>query len=154
MIWANSWVLHMGEITITADIMQYISLFEKLTGVVVKDCLEADDHIIFIVAEGQGSMAIGKKGEKVERFRQMTRRKIRVIEFAPTPEQFLMNIFRTYEPVRVEISTKRKGVLHATVFVPPENKARAIGKEGKNLRVARELVMRHFPVQSVSVSEA
>ena len=31
-------------------------------------------------------------------------------------------------------------------------KGKAIGREGKNLRIARDLIARHFPIESVSVA--
>ncbi|MCD6461969.1 MAG: NusA-like transcription termination signal-binding factor, partial [Thermoplasmata archaeon] len=141
----------MKEITLTTELLQYITLFESATGVVVKDCLEMDDHLIFIVKEGQATKAIGKKGVNMARLREILKRRLRVIEFSPDPAVFLMNIFRTYEPVKVEFSRKRN-IIHATVFVHIENKARAIGKEGHNLRIAREIVRRHFEIESVSVA--
>ena len=82
----------------------------------------------------------------------MLKRKLRVIAFSPDPKEFLMHVFRTFNPIRVELS-KKGTVNHATVIVATENKGRAIGKEGRNLRVARELVSRLHDIQSVSVAD-
>jgi len=46
----------------------------------------------------------------------------------------------------------RGDVVHATVTVEATKKGRAIGKEGRNLRVSRDLIARHHPIQSVSVA--
>jgi len=51
----------------------------------------------------------------------------------------------------VEIET-RGNIVHATVTVDPAVKGRAIGKNGKNLKIARDLVNRHHNVQSISVA--
>ncbi|MDG6221516.1 MAG: NusA-like transcription termination signal-binding factor [Candidatus Thermoplasmatota archaeon] len=142
----------MTDIVITGELMQYISLFESATGVVVKDCVELDEHLIFIVAEGQATRAIGKKGATIDRLRTILKRNLRVIEFSKDPQVFLMHVFRTFDPVKVELS-KKGSINHATVYVASANKGRAIGKEGRNLRVARELVLRHHNIQSVSVSD-
>src|SRR6266704_3025229 len=43
-------------------------------------------------------------------------------------------------------------VVDATVTVESTKKGRAIGKDGRNLRVSRDLIARHHPIQSVSVA--
>ncbi|MCK4718287.1 MAG: NusA-like transcription termination signal-binding factor [Thermoplasmata archaeon] len=142
----------MSDIVITGELMQYISIFESATDVPVKDCVEIDEHLIFVVSEGQATKAIGKKGATIDRLRMMLKRKLRVVEFSSDPSVFLMNIFRTFDPIRIDLSVKGS-INHATVVVATENKGRAIGKEGRNLRVARALVGRHHDIQSVSVSD-
>lgn len=142
----------MPDITIDSDMMKYIAIFESLTDVAVKDVVELDDHLVFIVAEGHANKAIGKNGATIERVKKMLRKKVRAVEFSKDPKLFLMNIFRTFDPLDVELSIKGT-VNHATVIVTTENKGRAIGKEGKNLRVARALVSRHHSIFSVSVSD-
>jgi len=46
----------------------------------------------------------------------------------------------------------RDGQTHATVTVAATEKGRAIGREGRNLRVARDLIARHHGITSVSVA--
>jgi N utilization substance protein A len=47
---------------------------------------------------------------------------------------------------------ERGNIIHATVTVDPKVKGKAIGKNGKNLRIAREIVSRHHNIQSISVA--
>ena len=61
-------------------------------------------------------------------------------------------MFRNYDVRKVDIEKRENGVVHATVTVNPAKKGRAIGKAGKNLRVFRDLIARHHPIQSVSVA--
>ncbi|MGC9148601.1 MAG: NusA-like transcription termination signal-binding factor, partial [Sulfolobales archaeon] len=58
----------MPEIKLTIDEMRYISLFQDLTGVTVRDCIVDNDSgtIIFIVKEGEGALAVGKGGSNVK----------------------------------------------------------------------------------------
>jgi N utilization substance protein A len=46
----------------------------------------------------------------------------------------------------------RGNIIHATVTVDPQVKGRAIGKNGRNLKIARDLVARHHNVQSIIVA--
>ena len=51
----------------------------------------------------------------------------------------------------LDLAPKGKG-RHASVTVDPAWKARAIGKAGKNLKIARAVLMRHSDIVSVNVS--
>jgi N utilization substance protein A len=141
----------MGDIKLTGDTLRYISLFEKVTGTHVKDCLETEEKLVFVVEKGEGSRAVGKKGEHVIRMKNLTGKNIHVIEYSENPETFIRNVFHTYGPQAVAIED-RGNIVHATVTVDPKMKGKAIGKNGKNLKIAREVVNRHHNVQSISVA--
>jgi len=138
------------EIVLTEDTLKYISLFEALTKANVIDCMETDDKLVFVVEKGQGNTAVGHKGENVIRLSEMTGKNIQVVEYSDDPAQFVKNVFHIYNPQKVEIE-QRNNITHATVTVDPKLKGRAIGKAGKNLRIARDIVNRHHEIQSISV---
>ena len=139
-----------AEIVLTEDTLRYISLFEAITKANVKDCMDTEDKLVFVVDKGQGNIAVGKKGEHVIMLKEKTGKNIQVVEYSEVPEQFVMNVFHIYGPQKVEIE-QRGNITHATVTVDPKLKGRAIGKAGKNLRIARDIVNRHHEVQSISV---
>ncbi len=140
-----------NEIVFNEDTLRYISLFESLTSTSVKDCMETEDKLVFVVEPGEANKAVGKKGENVIRLKDHTGKNIQVVEYSETPEQFVKNVFHIYSPEKVEIE-QRGNITHATVTVDPKVKGRAIGKEGRNLRIARDIVNRHHDIQSISVS--
>jgi len=139
-----------AEIVLTEDTLRYISLFESITRTNVRDCMEADDKLVFVVEPGQGNKAVGKKGEHVIKLKDTTGKNIQVVEYSDDPAQFVKNVFHIYGPQKVEIE-ERGNITHATVTVDPAIKGRAIGKAGKNLRIARDIVSRHHEIQSISV---
>ena len=139
-----------ADIVLTEDTLRYISLFESITKTNVMDCLDADDKLVFVVEAGQGNTAVGKKGEHVIKLKDKTGKNIQVVEYSEDPEQFVKNVSHIYEPKTVVIE-QRGNVTHATITVNPELKGRAIGKAGKNLRIARDIVNRHHEIQSISV---
>ncbi len=141
-----------ADIVLTEDTLRYISLFEAITKnrVIVKDCMETEDKLVFVVGEGQGNTAVGKKGENVIKLKDKTGKNIQVVEYSDDPSKFVMNVFHIYGPQKVEIE-QRGNITHATVTVDPKLKGRAIGKAGKNLRIARDIVNRHHEIQSISV---
>ena len=141
----------MTEISFDTEALGYIRLFEERTGARVKDCLEAEEKLVFLVEPGDIHKAVGPGGVLVDRLKGMLKKEIQVVEFSDDPEGLARNIFYWYNPKRVDFAPKGKG-RHVTVTVDPAWKARAIGKAGKNLKVARAILLRHSDVVSVSVA--
>ncbi len=141
----------MAEITFDEQTIKYVALFQDLTRTTVVDCVDAQDRLIFVVKEGEIGKAIGKKGENVAKLKRLLNKDIHVVEFSNEPEKFVANVFRNYDVKGVQLE-QRGDITHATVTVDSSKKGRAIGKEGRNLRVSRDLIARHHPIQSVSVA--
>lgn len=141
----------MAEVTFTEDTLRYASLFQDVTRTTVMDCLNTPDRIVFVVRPGEIGKAIGKRGDNVAKLRRLLNRDLLVVEFSEVPQEFIANIFRSYQVKKVHIE-QRGAVTHATVTVDATLKGKAIGRGGRNLRVARDLISRHFPIESVSVA--
>lgn len=141
----------MVEITLNGNTLRYISLFERVTGTRVKDCIETEEKLVFIVNNGHISKAIGRRGDNITKLKEMLNKSVQVVEYSDDPERFIKNIFRSYKPSKVEIES-RGNVIHATVTVDSQVKGKAIGREGKNLKLARDILSRHHPIQSLSVA--
>lgn len=141
----------MTDVTFNEDTLRIIGLFERVTRSTAKDCLETPERLIFVVKQGEGGKAIGKGGKNVMKLKDMIGKEIRIIEYSPMPEEFLRNIFRAFNIKNVEIEERERG-LHATVSVETTQKGLAIGRDAKNLKVARELMSRHHNIDSVSVA--
>ncbi len=139
-----------ADIVLTEDTLRLIALFSAITKANAVDCLETEEKIVFVVEKGQGNIAVGKKGEHVIKLKDKTGKNIQVVEYSENPEQFVMNVFHIYNPQKVVIE-QRGNITHATITVDPKLKGRAIGKAGKNLRIARDIVNRHHEIQSLSV---
>lgn len=129
----------------------YMRIFEERTGARVKDCFEAEDKLIYIVEPGEVLKAVGPHGTVVERLKTMLKREIQVVEFSDDAEVFVKNLFFPWNPKSVAFSPKGQG-RHATLTVDPEFKARAIGKAGKNLKIARAILLRHSDIVSINVA--
>jgi N utilization substance protein A len=139
-----------ADIVLTEDTLRSIALFGSVTKANAIDCMDVDDKLVFVVEKGQGNIAVGKKGEHVIKLKDLTGKNIQVVEYSEDPEQFVMNVFHIYNPQKVVIE-QRGNITHATITVDPKLKGRAIGKAGKNLRIARDIVNRHHEIQSLSV---
>lgn len=140
-----------GAITYDAETLGYLRLFEERTGAKVKDCFEGEGKLVYLVEPGEVPKAVGPGGTVVDRLKEMLKKEIQVIEFSDDPAVLAKNIFFAFSVRSVEIVPKGKG-RHVTVTVDPAWKARAIGKEGKNLKLARSILLRHTNITSVSVA--
>lgn len=144
-------MITMVDITFTEDTLRYIRLFEDLTHTRVRDCMETEEKLVFVVDPGQANRAVGKAGENVINLKNLTGKNIQVIEYSDDPEAFIRNVFYNYNVQNV-VMESRGNIVHATVTVDPTVKGRAIGKNGRNLKIARDIVNRHHNVQSISVA--
>ncbi len=140
----------MEGITFDENTISYITFFQRVTGASVKDCIDTDDKIIFIVEPGFLGMAVGKKGEIAQKLRRMLKKDILIVEHSNDPGTFIANVFHQFKVQGVKVEDRPRGT-HATVKVDPSLKGKAIGREGSNLRLARRIVRRHHPIDSISV---
>src|SRR5580658_3278576 len=112
----------MTEIAFDTETLGYIRLFEERTGARVKDCLEAEDKLVFLVEPGEIHKAVGPGGALVDRLKGMLKKEIMVVEYATEPDVLTKNVFFAYQPQSVTLSSKGRG-RHATVTVDPAWKA-------------------------------
>lgn len=141
----------MSSITFTGDTLRQISLFQDLTGATAIDCLDSEEKVVLVVQTGEVGKAIGKSGEHINRLKRLLKKEVQVVEYSPDPIVFIKNVFRNYG-VREVTLQDRGGKVHAVVSVSPARKGRAIGREGRNLRLARDLISRHHNVQSLVIA--
>ncbi|MFQ6095094.1 MAG: NusA-like transcription termination signal-binding factor [Candidatus Bathyarchaeia archaeon] len=140
-------------IKFTSREMQYISLFESITGAVARDCIIDDElnRIIFVIREGDAGMAIGRRGKNVALLEKMTGKRHEVIEFSDNPAQFLKNALKPARVKEIRITERPDGKLIAVVLVNPRDKGIAIGRNGRNAETLRFLARRYFQIHNVSI---
>jgi len=133
-------------IKLTVTELQYISLLENQTRVTVKDCIITPESITFIVKEGQIGLAVGKKGEIINRIKKKINKEINIYEHSPDLEKFVRNLLFPVEVDKIEIEGK-------TIKVYPEKsqRKRAIGKQGSKVRKVKDLVERHFGEHEIKI---
>lgn len=141
----------MTELKLSGDIIQYMGLFIDITKAKVKDCIEREDKIIFVVERGELGKAIGKNGINIKTLKEVLKKDIDIIEFSDNIVQFIRNIFHNYNVENVELG--KQGIKdHINVKIEQKDKGRAIGKEGRNLKIARDIIFRHFGIESMVIS--
>ena len=144
----------MTEFVLTEDCMRLISEFESLTGASSRDCVidERNSRIIFVVNPGEMGLAIGKKGASIKKASDAMGKRIEVVEYSDSPEQFVKTCFLPAQVLSVDFEDAERGPV-AHVDVNDEDRGIAIGKEGKNIFKAKKLSMRQHNVQDVLLSQ-
>jgi len=142
------------SIKLTMDQMRKISLFQKITKVTPRDCIddEKQDRLIFVVNEGKMGLAIGKNGSNIKSLQNLLKRNIELVEYYDDPIKFLKNMLNAKLINEVKINTRPDGSPQAIVLVNPNNKGLVVGRAGRNAEKARLLAKRYFDIPSVVIN--
>lgn len=140
-------------IRLTNEELEYIRLFESITGAMARDCIidSKFDRIIFIIKEGEAGMAIGRGGRNIALLEKITGKKYEIVEFSDDPVQFLKNVLKPANVREVRITKRSDGSMMAVVSVDSKDKGIAIGKNGRNAEKARILAKRYFNIDNVLI---
>jgi len=150
------------NIKIDRKSMELISLFNNISGAIIKDCsvFESPENnseiIIFLVKKEDVGKAIGKAGEHVKDLMAKLQKKIDVIPWSENLEQFIQFILNTaknsIKVQNIEIKENKAQKKTVIISVKPQDRGKAIGKEGSMIRKIKELVLRHFEVDNVIIN--
>ncbi|TFG28096.1 MAG: NusA-like transcription termination signal-binding factor [Promethearchaeota archaeon] len=150
------------NIKIDRDSMELISLFNNISGAIIKDCLifkSPENHseiIIFLVKKEDVGKAIGKAGEHVKDLMTKLQKKIDVIPFSENLNEFIQYILNTtknsIKVQNIEIKESKNQKRTVIISVRPQDRGKAIGKDGSMIRKIKLLVLRHFDVDNVIIN--
>ena len=149
------------NIKIDRHSMELISLFNNISGAIIKDCLifESPENnseiIIFLVKKEDVGKAIGKDGEHVKDLTAKLQKKIDVIPWSENLEQFIQYIFNTsrnnIKVQNIEIRENKNAKKTVIITVRPQDRGKAIGRDGSMIKKIKKLVLRHFEVDNVII---
>jgi N utilization substance protein A len=121
----------------------YIKIFEKQTGVSVKDCFVDDNTIVFIV-NGNIGRAIGKKGANVRILNQKFKRNIKIFEFNSDAAQFVKNLIY---PTKANVELVENKVVIKTEDA--KTKGFLFGRDKSKLKELQSTIKRYFKFEVV-----
>jgi len=143
-------------VTLTDEARRIIALIEEESGATVRDCVvdEEFDRLLVLVKAGEMAEAIGPGGRTVQRVEGQLDREIKLVEDAPTAEDFVASALAPAAVYNVTISEGDgdDAVTVAYAEVADEDRGIAIGKDGRNIAAARTLAARHFDVDDVELT--
>ena len=122
-----------------------VLFFQQTTGAAARDCIEEEDYIVFVIAEGDMAKAIGKNGKNVSLLERLSKKKVLLIEYSEDINRFMENIFF---PTKIEVKVDDKRI---TITTDGKNRKYVIGKGGQKIKLARLLIKRHFGPKEIKV---
>jgi len=138
--------------TLSDEARRVIALFEEETGATVRDCVVDGefDRLLVLVKAGEMGQAIGPGGQNVQRVEDQLDREIKLVEDAPTAEDFVASALAPAAVYNVTISENDSTVAYAEVA--EEDRGVAIGTDGRNVAAARTLAARHFDIDEIELT--
>ena len=129
-------------IKLETESVRAIAAFQNVTGVGVKDCLVTEYSVYFLVEPGGLGRAIGRGGNSVRELRRVFDKPVRVFEYSKGLEGMVKNMIPGASNIEMDGEEVR-------VSVPEENRSEVIGRGGRNIKVVREFLSRHFRVNKL-----
>ncbi|GAG19749.1 unnamed protein product [marine sediment metagenome] len=128
-------------------LMQWITLFENLSGVKVKDAFLRNGSINFIVNKGDLWRAVGKGGKTVKKIEGLIKKKIKIFEFDEDVCKFVANFIY---PIKAEKIELEEGIIN--IYAQgAQTKGLLIGRESKNLKELKEILLRYFDIEGIKI---
>lgn len=137
-------------VTFDTETIRIITLFENLTNTSVRDCLIDYDTntVYFIVDEGKMGVAIGKNGSSIKNAEKIIGRNIKVFEFSKNLSNFVKNLIQKVEEVRIKEENDK---VIAEVKVEKKFKSMIIGREGRRLKIFKEILERNHKINDLII---
>jgi len=137
---------------ISLEELRYISILQDLTGAMVYRALEDDNdnRIIYLVDRNDVGKAIGRDGRNVKMLSKMLNKNIEIVEYANDIDNMVRNLLPGVTVLKVEV-TERDGLKTVYVKVKDDEKGKAIGRDGRNVKRARLVLNRLFNVDRVVI---
>ena len=136
-------------VTFDTETIKLVALFENITHVSVKDCLmDGDNTVYFVISEGNVGKAIGKNGSSVRHAENLIRKDVKLVEFSNDLDRFIRNLIPKTNFVKIKNEDNRISV---DIWVDKNYKSIVIGRDGKNLKIYKELLQRCHDVSDVTI---
>lgn len=140
----------MEKIRLGSEEIKYITLFETLTGATVKDCVQEEYTMGFLVKTGDMGLAIGKGGANIEKVKKTIGKGIWVMEFSNEITNFIKNLFQPINIKHVRIQTIDNEKT-AIIGVSKNDRKKVIGHEGDRIKIAKKLAKRHYGINDIKI---
>jgi N utilization substance protein A len=125
---------------------RYIEELRIFTRATAVDCIvdERFDRVIYVIKPGDMGLAIGKKGENINRLSRQLGRRLEMVEYGETPEVFVANIIR---PAELAALAPSEGDGMDIVIRRKADLGIVIGRGGSTIEKARLLCRRFFDLE-------
>lgn len=137
---------------ITVEELRYLSIFQEFTGAMAYRCIidKEGGRLIFLVDSADLGRAIGKKGSNVRLLSKLFNKNVEIVEYSSDLEGMIKNLFPGVKILNIQMGGRGDEKI-VTIRVTEEDKGKAIGRDGKNVKRARLVLSELFGVSKVSI---
>jgi len=141
-------------IKITSEAFNLMSLFQKVTGAMARDCIIDNKvgRVIFLVNNGEMGLAIGKNGQSIKSIQKSIGKTIELVEYSDDPKQLILNALDSKYVNDVKINEKPNGRTTATIKVDSSKTGAIVGRAGRNAEKARLIAKRYFEINNIKIT--
>ena len=135
---------------INMQVMRYINLFERVTGVSTRHCFVYNNNLIFAVPKTKIFVAVGKAGQNMKKIAEILRRKIKVIAIPEGKlfvEKFISDIV---EPVTFnKVDMKNSEII---INAGRQSKAALIGRNRAREKELEDILKSFFNIHKLKIT--
>ena len=126
---------------------RYIEELRIFTRATAVDCIvdERFDRVIYVIKPGDMGLAIGRKGENINRLSRQLGRRLEMVEYGETPAGFVANIIRPAE--LAALAPADEGPAVDLVLRHRADLGIVIGRGGSTIEKVRLLCRRFFDLE-------
>lgn len=137
----------MARIKLDSTLIKYISLFQSVTRVSPRDCIDGESETIFVIPEAEVSRAIGKSAVNVKKIEKLLGKKVKIVGHSPELQRFIKNLVHPNKITDIMVSGD------TVTLVPADNYTRGqlIGRNAAKLRKTEDIVQRYFDIKEIKV---
>ena len=138
------------KLSFDTETIRLMTLFENIMHVRVKDCVldSKNNTVYFIVEEGMIGIAIGKNGSSVKYAERVIGKTIKLFEFSNNLVEFVKKMIPQTTAIKVRTENNRVTI---ELHVEKRNRPIVIGREGRNLKLYKELLKRNHKVDELVI---
>ena len=137
---------------IDMQLMRYINLFSKVSGVSTNNCFFYNNQIVFAVPKSKVSKAIGKEAVNIKKLRGILRKNIKVVTMPPVESNdgILKFIKEVVDPL--EFNDAEFNGDSITINAGRQNKAALIGRNRVREKELSDVLKSYFKILKLKIA--
>ncbi len=139
-------------VTIDNRIMEMRALFDRVARVEVRECIENEDMVLFIVPEKKMAEMFKRNQNVVANLKEKINKHILIAEYSRDTISFVRNLYFRYGVKEIDVKWDQ-GQIDIQVAVDPNEVGKAIGKEGRNVKLMKDAISRFTEIRSLSIKQ-
>jgi N utilization substance protein A len=139
-------------VTIDNRIMELRALFDRIARVEVKECMENEDMVLFIVPEKKMAEMFKRNQNVVANLKEKINKHILIAEYSRDLISFVRNLYYRFGIKEISVHWDQ-GQIDIQVGVDPNEVGKAIGKEGRNVKLLKDAISRFTEIRTLSIKQ-